>query len=300
MKYIKLFEQFRNSLNENFYKWFENSKIVDENGVPKVVYHGSPNTDIENFEDSKKGYTTDPGIRGRGFYFTSMENTAKAYAKEGRVYNVYLKIEKPFDLLSFNSLEEIADSIGVDVSILNERGRDTEYHSIKVYTPYIGTFTGQVRSSGYDGILHGQEIIVFEPNQIKSVDNNGDWSESDSINEQINVEDLSDEEYDEMFNSNIHKIDITNEHGYALGEYDEDSGIAELKIITTYEKSRGKGHSRELMNLFINECSSMGAGEILLDVESVESDGLNDEQLKKYYASFGFVKKWNDTMTLTL
>ena len=177
MKFLKLFEQY---FNDNFNEWFGNSKVVDKDGAPKVVYHGSPNPNIDNFEDSKKGSTTDVGIRGRGFYFTTNKATAIAYGDN--LYEVYLKIENPLDLLSFNSLEELADVVGVDDSILQETGKGTEYHSVKVYTPYVGVFSGQVRSSGYDGIIHGEEIITFEPNQIKSVGNSGEWSNSDNIN----------------------------------------------------------------------------------------------------------------------
>jgi hypothetical protein len=44
MKYLKLFEQFT-KLNDNFYKWFGNSKVVDKRGKPMVMYHGSPHLD---------------------------------------------------------------------------------------------------------------------------------------------------------------------------------------------------------------------------------------------------------------
>lgn len=39
--------------------------------------------------------------------------------------------------------------------------------------------------NGNDGIIittpRGNLYVAFEPNQIKSVDNNGDWSSSDNI-----------------------------------------------------------------------------------------------------------------------
>ena len=41
------------SLNTNFYKWFGNSKIVDDNGKPLIVYHGSPSV-FNKFETFKK------------------------------------------------------------------------------------------------------------------------------------------------------------------------------------------------------------------------------------------------------
>ena len=53
------------------------SKVVDENGEPRVVYHGTYG-DFTVFDKAKIGSATDYGIWGRGFYFTNMENTLSA------------------------------------------------------------------------------------------------------------------------------------------------------------------------------------------------------------------------------
>ena len=72
--------------NENFRKWFGNSKVVDENGLPLVVHHGSPVTDIEVFDTEN------------GTYFTADPDYAERYARtSGEIYDCYLCIEKPFD-----------------------------------------------------------------------------------------------------------------------------------------------------------------------------------------------------------
>ena len=78
MKFIKLFEDFTSNINDNFWKWFGNSKIVDTDGEPLVVYHGSK-TMFDSFDDKKKGSGTDYGLRGRGFYFSTNINSSKAY-----------------------------------------------------------------------------------------------------------------------------------------------------------------------------------------------------------------------------
>lgn len=57
---------------EHFYKWFGDSKVVDEEGRPLVVYHGSVNT----FEIFDKGKASPEGDMGAGFYFTSNEEDA--------------------------------------------------------------------------------------------------------------------------------------------------------------------------------------------------------------------------------
>lgn len=169
----------KKNLNSNFWKWFGDSNIKNDDNQPIILYHGSK-TEFTSFNYRKKGSSTDPGIRGRGFYFTSNIKTAQSYGDN--IYEVYLKIERPFDLLSFNSLDEIINLLGIDSTIIKERGRGSNYHSISIHPDFSGIFSGAVRELGYDGIIHGQEYICFNPNQIKSIDNDGTW---DSIDDNI-------------------------------------------------------------------------------------------------------------------
>jgi hypothetical protein len=52
-----------------FKKWFGKSKVVDDNGEPLVVYHGTPEGGFSEFDLSKSGKSGDPGLRGEGFLF---------------------------------------------------------------------------------------------------------------------------------------------------------------------------------------------------------------------------------------
>jgi hypothetical protein len=71
-----------------FKKWFgdwendpENaSKVVDENGEPLVMYHGSPSVDIESF-DINKAVRQKSGLREFANYFTSNKKLADLYRK---------------------------------------------------------------------------------------------------------------------------------------------------------------------------------------------------------------------------
>ena len=166
----------KSNLNDKFWAWFGNSK-VKEGGKPITLYHGSKNK-FSSLDDRKKGSSTDDGIRGRGFYFSTNIKSAQSYGNN--IYEVYLKIENPFDLLSFSSLDEIISLLNIDSSIIQERGRGTKYHSISVLAGFSGVFSGAIRDLGYDGIIHGQEFVCFNPNQIKSVDNDGSWDSSDN------------------------------------------------------------------------------------------------------------------------
>lgn len=73
----------------NFYKWFGDSKVVDSQGRPLVVYHGTK-AQFEEFAGEKIGQSgTSEGV---GFYFTNDRNIAAGY---GDVMSVYLKLEHP-------------------------------------------------------------------------------------------------------------------------------------------------------------------------------------------------------------
>ncbi len=76
-----------------FKKWFGESKVVDDNGEPKVVYHGTK-------AKSEKGFAFDYSrIMGRnegaGFYFTDSKQVASGYGQDGTVLESYLSLQKP-------------------------------------------------------------------------------------------------------------------------------------------------------------------------------------------------------------
>ena len=249
----------------NFYKWFGDSKAVDEQGRPLVVYHGTY-AEFDTFDKEKIGGAHDQGFYGRGFYFSRYKGEARSYGS--KVMPVYLKISKPFDLegvdsgkysgmnnifekgaillrqlglldeeqlkkLDFyektkkdflNKIEVFPPSENQDIwfgEVESPSGQkilerawesdNTKDGLIDVlwnkYTRYIkyddGTyfqyildglsFTGFMRDDaneftekleklGYDGVYQGDEFVVFNPNQIKSVENRGSFSpESDNI-----------------------------------------------------------------------------------------------------------------------
>ncbi len=95
-----------------FKQWFGDSKVVDENGNPMVVYHGSPSSDIIVFDPNLTGKTTDAGYFGTGVYFSEYPETAESYAgKEGTVYPAFLSIKNPFYWNSF--LERAKSTVDV-------------------------------------------------------------------------------------------------------------------------------------------------------------------------------------------
>ena len=79
----------------------KDSKVVDENGNLKVVYHGSP-SDFNTFRLEYLG--ANGTAEGYGFYFTDKKSIAENYSRGregqqngevGKLFEVYLDIKKP-------------------------------------------------------------------------------------------------------------------------------------------------------------------------------------------------------------
>lgn len=73
-----------------FKRWFGDSNVVDANGEPLVVYHGTKS--VFDVFDSKKIKSINEGL---GFYFTDNLNVADGYGTDGHTMSVYLSIKKP-------------------------------------------------------------------------------------------------------------------------------------------------------------------------------------------------------------
>ncbi len=81
-------------LNDSFWKWFGNSKIV-EKGKPIVCFHGSDINNIHVFDISKIGHNKgNHGHYGYGIYFSTSIIEAKTYGN--KIYKCYIKISNPF------------------------------------------------------------------------------------------------------------------------------------------------------------------------------------------------------------
>lgn len=88
-----------------FKNWFNNSKVVDENGNPKIVYHGTFNDFVEfdrNYAKDNYG-RPDTSMDMVGSWFTT-EHQSKFYAdpekplgdKVGKTMEVFLSIQNPY------------------------------------------------------------------------------------------------------------------------------------------------------------------------------------------------------------
>ena len=153
-----------------FKAWFGDSKVVDENGKPLVVYHGTP-TDFSAFNiDSPRNMMADR--TAQGFYFTRDPEDAERYGvirhrpnAGGQIMPVYLSVQNPLILSRDTTQPAIAKDMDMEHPALvsAEQRRKLE-------------------AAGYDGIVYndGEEIVAFRPEQIKSaVGNRGTFSPTD-------------------------------------------------------------------------------------------------------------------------
>ena len=184
-----------------FKNWFGDSKVVDENGRPLVVYHGT-NSEFDTF-DRRKANKIDHGFFGAGFYFAKTPQSGKAMARNANIdMPLYIKMNNPFYFNMGNtaliidkikkeykvyaenynknvaSYEQIDTDADIDESFFDRNGNINGSYN------HAARFTSLLQDIGYDGVIvnNGEEYVAFSPNQIKSVYNRGTWSAaSDNI-----------------------------------------------------------------------------------------------------------------------
>lgn len=178
----QMIKKFNEYLNDNFKMWFGDSKVIDDQGKPLVVYHSSDN----KFSSFNKDKMVD-GFHGKGIYFSTED---MEYGEN--IYKVYLRMEKPFDINGEYTVSEIENILGDKYSeienIIQEESEISYNNKVGGFVFYTHTGNDLLQQAGYDGIMHHNIFVVFNPEQIKSaINNNGDFNpNSDNINETNN------------------------------------------------------------------------------------------------------------------
>lgn len=172
-------EQYKLVRTPEFKAWFgdwendpENaSKVVDENGEPLVVYHGTKNEFYEFDTDKQlKGWL------GKGFYFSKNKTEAKDYGK--RLLKCFLNIKNPFVIQG-----DIVNNDGTISWGMSREGEiATKYGSVNP-----DDISSTLKEFGNDGIIEGDILSCFYPNQIKIAD--GTNTTFSSMNQDIRYAD---------------------------------------------------------------------------------------------------------------
>lgn len=193
------------------------SKVVDNNGLPLIVYHGT-NNEFNEFKSEFMGQTGT--ALGQGFYFTSNEEDAAMFGSNIKAF--YLNIRKPLSLdkLTMNEKEitilldfidkqqcqndpEFGYGILSDYGDIDYEGRNVvlrnavkmlleEENDVELVGGLINA-TGDYdlvtkvlfNTLGFDGVicLERSVYVVHHPNQIKHIRNIQFNNTSNNFNE---------------------------------------------------------------------------------------------------------------------
>jgi len=206
----------------NFWRWFGDSKVVDAQGRPLVVYHGGK-AGVEAFDPAKAG-TIQTSDWGRGIYFTPAKWQAQGYATDAQM------ADDPREKELYQAIEDTAKKYGVSDPMmagirlginspeyadvqratnewrkyreeLRAKGGGEVYSTyLKIENPEVYQYQGitdpylaeMAKANDRDGVIvvneavtghlsdHIDEILVFSPTQIKSVNNRGTFDPADA------------------------------------------------------------------------------------------------------------------------
>jgi len=194
-----------------FKKWFGDSKVVDEDGKPLVVYHGSEEN-FNIFDREKLGAKSMDIMSYLGFHFTPNKEMAERLLvrADADIMPVYLNIQNPYTtkeseivkeaLLFAKKNNKIPSKVNLDkilkmpyfsqdgksiINILSDDASKVYYDETPLidYKDITMDYLEYLKDQGFDGIKYINEIewadenrydyIAFEPEQIKSINNRG-------------------------------------------------------------------------------------------------------------------------------
>jgi len=164
---------------EAFKRWFGDSKVVDANGDPLVVYHGTK-ADFSAFSLEKFGQT-DGGWAGEGFYFAPNPAEASVYATSmaapygsstgANVMPVFLSAKNPLEWRLGSDKDQRIQKKRNELGAKEfaEWVQSQGYDAIHITSPDIGKVKGE------------DQWVVFRPTQVKSATgNNGNFDPEDA------------------------------------------------------------------------------------------------------------------------
>ena len=248
--------------SEQFKKFFENSVVVDENGKPMVVYHGS-SADFTVFDH--KFAMRNGAAEGRGFYFTSNREKAEGFKTEnGKLFEVYLSMQKPLNpdelTITRAEVEKIIRSIDTDGTYVADYAEDDIGYPGKAWhdkavkraaqmiyessdtnadiVAEIYMVFGQgdalakiTEATGYDGFIKEDVYVVFSSNQVKSATDNIGTFDKNNPDIRYSVRDDLDPETRamiELFIPIIQEVDMDNVENDTLAEKFNERYAAKL------------------------------------------------------------------------
>jgi hypothetical protein len=156
---------------KEFKTWFKDSKIVDDNGNPLRLYHGTDKS-FSIFDPAKAGQK-DSGYYGTGMYMTASTDSANGYAG----WNGGAKG------ITGETLVEGANVMPLYASIKNPYIWPNDNQNVIKTKEEADKFTKDLIARGYDGVIAPSEmelgnkgkfyeVVAFNPEQVKSASGN--------------------------------------------------------------------------------------------------------------------------------
>ena len=174
-------EQYDIVRTPEFKNWFgdwendpeNSSKVVDENGEPLVVYHGSV-ADFDVFDKKKLGSLTNTEISKAGFFFASKKASADQYVFIGGLQNPYLENKLTEARAFFLNIKNPYNGTNKEWYDLLHWASDgsRKYDSPTALKKANKEFKESLLEDNFDGVDfdNGLEIVAFEPTQAKLAD----------------------------------------------------------------------------------------------------------------------------------
>ncbi len=180
------------NFNAAFHRWFKKSAIVDAQGEPLVVYHGTSKK-FTSFEE-KGGHVSILfsviEVKRRGFFFTPNKDFARQFITErtGYVLPCYLSIQKPADFATNPDFEGFLEEL--EEAGIRRRWIMTGEMWEKFDDDNGPFFVDALTKLGYDGAIIQEDnhktketelvYVAFKPTQVKlAFNNDGTWDSDD-------------------------------------------------------------------------------------------------------------------------
>ena len=160
-----------------FKRWFGDSKVVDAEGKPLVVYHGT-HADVTSLSSQ-----ADRGVGVQaGIYFAQDAGLANAHSYGVAVYPVHLSIKNPLDLTAsyrFDTLKARMASL-IMPRLAAAARKEQSLREQTVQASISAKERDELIAAGFDGIKGRDGVwIAFRPEQIKSaIGNRGTFDPS--------------------------------------------------------------------------------------------------------------------------
>ena len=251
------------------------SKVVDENGEPLVVYHGTPE-DFYEFKNRLFSYT--------GFYFTDKISVARTYGSKIRQYFLNSR--------DFNRLNMKGGSFSENSDLVDELIDDSQYYYKDVH---LLNYVDPQNPKATKGVEASNVFVMFDNRNIKLAD--GSNTTFDGSNPDIryadggqtpNYEIISDAYYEneleDLFENDLeHIIEWSEGEGRGLTNYDIfKSGNKYILRISDY--GFDEYNDRYFLINYINpDIKFKDGGEVI--------DQYTKEKIKKAYVSIRIKKE---------